>query len=68
MYPKISQTTKAYYATKYVGFNTRLNAFTYYGMENPEKDNIGSKLRGIRDDEDKYNNGQIETSSAIFFY
>ena len=65
--PKVSLDTKAYYATEYVGFNTRLNAFTYYGMNNPEKDNIGSSLRGIRDDEDKYNNGQIETSSAIVF-
>ncbi len=65
--PKVSLDTKAYYATEYVGLNTRLNAFTYYGMNNPEKDNIGSSLRGIRDDEDKYNNGQIETSSAIVF-
>lgn len=64
--PKISGELKGFYSTNYVGFNSRIYGFTYFGMEQLSKDNIGSRLRGVRDSKN-YNSRQIETSSAIIF-
>lgn len=62
--PKLYGEFKGFYSTNYVGFNSRFYGFTYFGMEQLSKDNIGSRIRGVRDST-SYNSRQVETSSAL---
>ncbi|MBO5137275.1 MAG: hypothetical protein J6B81_02085 [Spirochaetaceae bacterium] len=62
--PCISSTLEAFYATEYVAFNSRVFAFTYFGMDELTKNEIGGRIRGVSD-LNKYNSSQVDTSSAI---